>query len=150
MQKYTDTSRRRSRGSTGYQRCDLSDTLLLKDNNDEYHTAKYPLIDIEPIFWILNSIFWNLRHYKPFCYQLNGRAWRIMLPTTQFFQLSRFSTTHREGCNAGPAREFWLRSSIITLHNSCNGLIHDTGQRISDVWPWSDILVCAQPSRILV
>ena len=54
--------------------------LLLEDNNYERYTAKYPLIDIEPIFWILNSIFWNLRHYKPFCYQLNGRAWRIMLP----------------------------------------------------------------------
>ena len=53
MQKYTDASRRRSGGSTGYQRCDLSDILLLEDNNDEHHTAKYPLIDMEPISWIL-------------------------------------------------------------------------------------------------
>jgi len=33
MQKYTNASRRRSGGSTGYQRCDSSDILLLEDNS---------------------------------------------------------------------------------------------------------------------
>ena len=68
--------------------------LLLQDINDEHYAAKYPLIDIEPISWIMNGIFSNSRHYKPFCYQSNGTAWRIMLPTAYSFQLSRFSTTH--------------------------------------------------------
>ena len=33
-------STRRSGGSTGYQRCDSSDILLLEDNSDERYTAK--------------------------------------------------------------------------------------------------------------
>ena len=38
---------KKSSGSfTAYQRCDLSDILLLEDHSDDY-TAKYPLIDIE-------------------------------------------------------------------------------------------------------
>ena len=39
---------KKSSGSfTAYQRCDLSDILLLEDHSDEHYTAKYPLIDIE-------------------------------------------------------------------------------------------------------
>jgi len=32
--------KKRSGGSTGYQRCDSSDVLLLEDNSDEHYTAK--------------------------------------------------------------------------------------------------------------
>jgi len=32
--------KKRSGGSTGYQRCNSSDILLLEDNSDEHYTAK--------------------------------------------------------------------------------------------------------------
>jgi len=65
MQIEADTSRRGHqdvRGFTRYQRCNLSDILLLEDHSD--YTTKYPLIDIEQQFLKLETV-------KPICYQLS-------------------------------------------------------------------------------
>jgi len=46
---------RKSNGDfTAYQRCNSLD-ILLKDNSDEHHAAKYPLIDIESVSQIAFS-----------------------------------------------------------------------------------------------
>jgi len=37
--KVSSGCKKRSGGSTGYQRCDSSDILLLEDNSDEHYTA---------------------------------------------------------------------------------------------------------------
>jgi len=47
---------RKSNGDfTAYQRCNSLDILLLKDNSDEHHAAKYPLTDIESVSQIAFS-----------------------------------------------------------------------------------------------
>ena len=39
-----------------YQRsCDWSDILVLEDSHDEHYTTRYPLTDIESIFWVTFS-----------------------------------------------------------------------------------------------
>ena len=55
------------------------------------------------------------------------------------------SFINRKTWGAGTARRFWTE---IKFHHTCSVLICDTGLIVSDVWSWSDFLVCAQPNRI--
>ena len=108
---------------------DSSVIPLLEDNSHEHYTAKYPLIDIEQIFWI---IAWDFA--KPVCYQLSierGKAWRIMQAMAKFLPLSKFSTTHRQSWETRTAHQFQLRSSFIIAPMYWSMTVDIT-------WPWSD------------
>jgi len=116
--------------------------MLLEDHSDENHTAKYPLIDVE-----LEQHFLKLETVKPVCYQLSieWKSWRTMWATVESLQLSYSSIT--------PVKVEMLERLVIfnwdQVSSSFDVRIHDTALTISDVWPWSAFLVCAQPNRIL-
>jgi len=112
-----DTSRKGHqdvRGFTRYQRCDLSDILLLEDHSGEHYTAKYPLIDGEPRSWTAFSEAWDCET----CLLSTINWMKILENNSSHSRVSSiiiFFHYPRESWDAGTARHFQLGSSFIKL-----------------------------------
>jgi len=122
-EKEASECKKSSGGFTEYQRCDLSDILLLNNNSD-----------VKPTGWhrtnIPNSIFSNLRHCRT-CL-LPAVSW-MAKPGEQCKPQLKFFCYH-DFLPPIMKLRCWNSSSASTetkFHLSCDVLFHDTGPTIS-------------------